>query len=109
MTVYRRELYDYAECVNLGVLLQGRFPELDQVLERVVTDLRVRWQKSDGSFRARKLLVGWDNVPMHRWAQSQAFRSLSQLVFHQSKTAARTATTSSPVTGISRLPAEELN
>ena len=28
LTVYRRELYDYAECLNLTTLLQGRFPEL---------------------------------------------------------------------------------
>lgn len=76
MTVYRRELYDYAECVNLSVLLQGRFPDLDRILSLVLTDLLQRWQKSDGSFRARELLLGWDNVPMHRWAQSQLFRSL---------------------------------
>jgi hypothetical protein len=24
--------------------------------------------------------VGWDNVPMHRWAQSQIFRSLCFLL-----------------------------
>lgn len=76
LTVYRRELYDYAECINVAVLLQGRFPELDRVLTLVLTDLLQRWQKPDGSFRARELLVGWDNVPMHRWAQSQIFRSL---------------------------------
>jgi hypothetical protein len=76
LTVYRRELYDYAECINVAVLLQGRFSELDRILTLVVTDLLQRWQKSDGSFRARQLLVGWDNVPMHRWAQSQVFRSL---------------------------------
>jgi len=76
LTVYRRELYDYAECINLGVLLHGRFPELDRILSLVLADLLHRWQKSDGSFRARELLIGWDNVPMHRWAQSQAFRSL---------------------------------
>jgi hypothetical protein len=77
LTVYRRELYDCAECVNLAVLLSGRYPELNDILSRVVTNLLVQWQKPDGSFRARKLLVGWDNVPMHRWAQSQVFRSLS--------------------------------
>jgi hypothetical protein len=76
LTVYRRELYDYAECINLGVLLQGQFPELDRVISLVLSDLLRRWQKPDGSFRARELLVGWDNVPMHRWAQSQIFRSL---------------------------------
>jgi len=80
LTVYRRELYDYAECINLGVLLYGRFPELDRVLSAAVTDLVLRWQKPDGSFRARQLLVGWDSVPMHRWAQSQVFRSLCFLL-----------------------------
>jgi hypothetical protein len=80
LTVYRRELYDYAECVNLCVLLQGRFPELDRILSLVFNDILHRWQKSDGAFRARELLVGWDNVPMHRWAQSQMFRSFSFFV-----------------------------
>jgi hypothetical protein len=81
LTVYRRELYDYAECINLATLLYGRFPELDRILMTVVTDLLARWQKRDGSFRARELLLGWDNVPMHRWAQSQVFRSLCFLLF----------------------------
>jgi hypothetical protein len=85
LTVYRHELYDYAECINLGVLLYGRFPELDRILSGVVTDLLVRWQRRDGSFRARQLLAGWDNVPMHRWAQSQAFRSLSFLLSRELK------------------------
>ena len=80
LTVYRRELYDYAECINLAVLLCGRFAELDRILSTVLTDLLQRWQKPDGSFRARELLVGWDNVPMHRWAQSQLFRSLCFLL-----------------------------
>ena len=85
MTVYRHELYDYAECINLGVLLRGRFPELDRIVNGVVADVTTRWQKSDGSFRARKLLLGWDNVPMHRWAQSQLFRSLAFLLAHETK------------------------
>jgi hypothetical protein len=76
LTVYRRELYDYAECINVGVLLSGRFPELDRIVSLVIADVLRRWQKTDGSFRARELLIGWDNVPMHRWAQAQMFRSL---------------------------------
>lgn len=80
MTVYRRELYDYAECINLATLLLGRFPKLDEILSSVVRDLFMRWTKLDGSFRSRELLVGWDNVPMHRWAQSQVFRSLCLLL-----------------------------
>jgi hypothetical protein len=80
LTVYRRELYDYAECINLAVLLYGQFPGLDAILSNVVTDLLVRWLKSDGSLRSRELMIGWDNVPMHRWAQSQVFRSLCFLL-----------------------------
>ena len=76
LTIYRSELYDYAECINLGMLLKGRFPELDKRVYATLNDLLDCWQKPDGSFRSRKLIFGWDNVPMHRWAQSQLFRSL---------------------------------
>jgi len=79
LTVYRRELYDYAECLNLAALLGGRFPAFDALLPGIVGDVLGRWRKPDGSFRSRQLLAGWDNVPMHRWAQAQLFRSLSLL------------------------------
>ena len=79
ITVYRRELYDYAECINVGVLLQGRFSELDKIVSQLVR--MEGWQKSDGSFRSRQLLLGWDNTPMHRWAQSQLFRSLAFFLY----------------------------
>ena len=81
MTVYKRELYDYAECINLAVLLRGRFPELDRILDRIVHI--GLWQKPDGSFRARQLFLGWDNTPMHRWAQSQFFRGLCFLLYRE--------------------------
>lgn len=77
LTVYRNELYDYAECVNLAVLLGDRYPQLDKTVYNVIHDLLTRWEKADGSFRSRRLMLGWDNVPMHRWAQSQMFRSLA--------------------------------
>jgi hypothetical protein len=77
LTVYKRELYDCAECINLCVLLRDRFPQLEPVLQRAVTEIIANWTKTDGSFRSRRLLAGWDNVPMHRWAQSQMFRSLA--------------------------------
>jgi hypothetical protein len=80
LTVYKRELYDCAECINLCLLLRDRFPALDETLSTVVSDLLRRWRKRDGSFRSRELLIGWDNVPMHRWAQSQLFRSLCFLL-----------------------------
>jgi hypothetical protein len=77
LTVYKRELYDFAECINLCLLLSDRFPELENVLERVIRRIVEVWIKPDGSFRSRRLHLGWDNVPMHRWGQSQMFRSLA--------------------------------
>ena len=85
MTVYRRELYDYAECINLATLLKGRFPRLDDRLMAALEDIMNVWQNQDGSFRSRRLLLGWDSVPMHRWAQSQLFRSLCLLLSRNSK------------------------
>lgn len=76
LTVYRGELYDYAECLNLATLLRGRYPALDSRRASTLDDLLSRWLKPDGSFRSRRLMLGWDNVPMHRWAQAQLFRSL---------------------------------
>jgi hypothetical protein len=80
LIVYRHELYDYAECINLGMLLRGRFDKLDRLVDGVVNQVLTIWQRSDGSFRSRQLLLGWDNVPMHRWAQAQLFRSLCLLL-----------------------------
>ena len=39
LTVYKRELYDCAECINLCLLLRDRFPQLQATLERVVTGI----------------------------------------------------------------------
>lgn len=77
LTVYKRELYDCAESINLCLLLRDRFPELGNNLRVVIAGILRDWIKPDGSFRARRLYFGWDNVPMHRWAQSQMFRSLA--------------------------------
>jgi hypothetical protein len=77
LTVYKRELYDCAECINLCLLLQDRFPQLETTLQTVVKGILKDWIKPDGSFHSRRLHFGWDNVPMHRWGQSQMFRSLA--------------------------------
>lgn len=77
VTVYKRELYDCAECINLCLLLRDRFPQLNKTLAKVIDRILNGWVKRDGSFRSRRLHLGWDNVPMHRWGQSQMFRSLA--------------------------------
>ena len=83
LTVYRRELYDYAECINLCLLLRYRNNALQDTLNTVVNDLLTRWIKPGGSFRSRELFLGWDDIPMHRWAQSQIFRSLCFLLYQE--------------------------
>ena len=55
----------------------------DDIGEVVASILKL--DKADGSFRSRRLHLGWDNVPMHRWGQSQMFRSLSFYLLKQRK------------------------
>jgi len=87
LTVYKRELYDCAESINLCLLLRDRFPQLRTPLENLVTHILDTWVKRDGSFRSRKLHLGWDNVPMHRWGQSQMFRSLAFYLYEAGRMA----------------------
>jgi hypothetical protein len=89
LTVYKRELYDCAECVNLCLLLGDRFPQLKLTLETVVEGILKDWIKPDGSFRSRRLHLGWDNVPMHRWGQAQMFRALAFYLREASATEVR--------------------
>ena len=77
LTVYKRELYDCAECINLCLILRESFPQLEETLRTVISEIIENWVKPDGPFRSRRLHLGWDNVPMHRWGQSQMFRSLA--------------------------------
>ena len=86
LTVYKRELYDCAECINLCLLLRDRLPQLQSTLDTVLAGVLDKWIKSDGSFRSRRLHFGWDNVPMHRWGQSQMFRALAFYLVEQTKT-----------------------
>jgi hypothetical protein len=80
MTLHRRDLYDYAEGINLAQLARELVPEANAVLERLTMDLVEHWQLADGHFVTRELVIGRNKVPYHRWAQSQAFRSLARLV-----------------------------
>jgi hypothetical protein len=95
LTVYKRELYDCAECINLCLLLRRDFPELEQTVRRVVQHILDCWIKPDGSLRSRRLHFGWDNVPMHRWAQSQMFRSLAWYLLQEQQESRDPATQTS--------------
>ncbi len=104
MTVYKRELYDCAECINLCLLLRDRFPQLEMKLQTVVGGILDDWVQPDGSFRARRLHFGWDNVPMHRWGQSQMFRSLAFYLQQEKATVDQNAKSSGITISSSLLP-----
>lgn len=63
--------------------MPGEFPTLPW---RALDDVLTRWQNEDGSFRSRRLLVGWNNVPYLRWGHAQLFRSLCILLLVTSST-----------------------
>ncbi|MGH7979700.1 MAG: hypothetical protein ACREE6_10015, partial [Limisphaerales bacterium] len=43
LTVYKSELYDCAECINLSLLLGGHFAEMEKVLESVTDGILKNW------------------------------------------------------------------
>jgi len=109
LTVYKRELYDCAECINLCLLLRVRFPQLEATLETVVEGILKDWIKPDGSFRSRRLHLGWDNVPMHRWGQAQMFRSLAFYLRETREASSdESRVTSAPVHQLSTLNSQPL-
>jgi hypothetical protein len=82
------------------LLLRDSFPELENVLHRVVRRILEVWIKPDGSFRSRRLHFGWDNVPMHRWGQSQMFRSLAFYLCESSKQRSQTSEVGDRITEV---------
>lgn len=78
LTTVRRELYDYAEAINLGLMASPILgAAADDMVDRIVDDLLTVWAQPDGRFASRRTLVGWNLIPYHRWGQSQVFRSLA--------------------------------
>src|SRR6267378_2299846 len=53
LTVYKRELYDCAECINLGLVLRKWFPGFEKTVVRVIKEVTSNWVKPNGSFRSR--------------------------------------------------------
>jgi len=77
LTLHRRDLYDYAEGINLAVLLRDVAPPASEVLAAMLAVLVRDWALDDGHFATRRLLVGRNTIPYHRWAQSQVFHALA--------------------------------
>lgn len=79
------ELYDYAEALNLALLLRGDVTTdalADAMAARLVGDC----QTPDGFFITRRWRGGLcHRVPYHRWAQAQAFCALAR--YYEQRTA----------------------
>lgn len=71
-----RELYDYAEGINLGLLLADADRDAASIAMTLLADVLDRWTLADGHFATRETIFGRNTVPYHRWAQAQMFRAL---------------------------------
>jgi hypothetical protein len=77
LTLQRRELYDYAEGINLGLLLTDTDRDASAIAMALLAEVLDRWVLDDGHFVTRETVFGRNTVPYHRWAQAQTFRALA--------------------------------
>lgn len=77
VSLYRRDLYDYAEGLNLALLMRGLDASAERVAARLASSLMTNWQLPDGHFVTRRHALGTNRVAYHRWGQSQAFYALT--------------------------------
>jgi hypothetical protein len=71
-----RDLYDYAEGINLALLMTGIDADARDIADALVGDLLDRWVLDDGHFVSRVTIAGRDTIPYVRWGQAQTFRAL---------------------------------
>ena len=76
LTLQRRDLYDYAEGINLGLLLTDVDPDASGIAAVMLAEVLNRWVLADGHFVTRETVFGRNTIPYHRWAQAQMFRAL---------------------------------
>jgi hypothetical protein len=77
ITLHRGDLYDYAEGINLAVLLRDVEPDAHEILHRLLTKLASHGVLRGGHFVTRQLVLGRNTISYHRWAQSQVFHALA--------------------------------
>lgn len=71
------ELYDFAEAINLALLLEPEIPT-EGLADKLVKQLLADWQTPQGFFITRISTFGLRHkIPYHRWGQAQIFRSLA--------------------------------
>ena len=80
ITLYTRELYDFAEGLNLALLLRHVDADADGIADAICRSLISDWVLPDGHFVTRRTRISRNTVPYHRWAQAQAFHALADFV-----------------------------
>lgn len=77
----KRELYDYAEAIRMGLLLRHEIPEADKMARRLAETLIHRYQLPNGAFITRVYRGGWRHCfPFLRWPQAPMFSALAALL-----------------------------
>lgn len=75
------EMYDFAEGITLGTLLEGMIPEAGKLARDLAQELISRYQLSDGHFVTRVYRGGMRHrFPFLRWPQAQLFYALTNLL-----------------------------
>jgi hypothetical protein len=73
-------MYDFAEAITLGTLLQKQIPEAYQHAQQLAEVVRRDYQLPDGHFVTRVYIGGVRHtLPFLRWPQSQLFLALTNL------------------------------
>lgn len=79
--IVKRNMYDVAESISLGVLLRDEIPEAWAVAESLVRRLGEEWQLGPGYFVTQVYVGGWRHrLPYLRWAQAPLFYALTNFL-----------------------------
>jgi hypothetical protein len=75
------EMYDFAEGINLGTLLDKEIDGSFTLAEIMAQLLIGKYQLKDGHFVTRVTnLNTYHKIPFHRWPQAQIFNALTGLL-----------------------------
>lgn len=86
LNIVKEEIYDYAEGISLGILLQDLIPKSISISIKMSETLILNYQTRYGYFITKVMVLGFNNkIPYLRWPQSQLFFALSKLLQYQNK------------------------
>lgn len=81
LQIARLEMYNVAEAISLGVLLQRAIPEAFELASKLAARVRVQYQLQDGHFVTRAYIGGIKHTfPFLRWPHAQMFYAITNLL-----------------------------